>query len=122
VEHGFTIALIIIGFGGIPSDKPGRRQTLAWIAVLDLVSALGAALTNSWPLLIVFRLLGGLRVGASSVTAPLYIAELTPPAPRDFYLQQFGSMMVLQLLFVWRFMPETKGTTLEQIDKALVVH
>jgi hypothetical protein len=31
-------------------------------------------------------------------------------------------MMVLQLLFVWRFMPETKGTTLEQIDKALVVH
>jgi sugar porter (SP) family MFS transporter len=35
----------------------------------------------------------------------------------------FGTMMVLQLIFVWRFMPETKGKSLEQIDnKALVIH
>ena len=34
----------------------------------------------------------------------------------------FCAMMVLQLLFVWRLMPETKGTSLEQMDKALVLH
>jgi hypothetical protein len=31
-------------------------------------------------------------------------------------------MMVLQLLFVWRFMPETKGTSLEQIEKSVIFH
>lgn len=34
----------------------------------------------------------------------------------------FTSMMVLQLLFVVRLMPETKGTSLEQIDKTFSVH
>ena len=34
----------------------------------------------------------------------------------------FAVMMVLQLLFVWRFMPETKGMSLEQVDKTLVIH
>jgi MFS transporter, SP family, arabinose:H+ symporter len=34
----------------------------------------------------------------------------------------FTFMMVLQLIFVWRLMPETKGTSLEGIEKALVVH
>jgi hypothetical protein len=29
--------------------------------------------------------------------------------------------MVLQLLFVWRMMPETKGIALEDMDKATVV-
>lgn len=33
----------------------------------------------------------------------------------------FCFMMVLQLLFVWRMMPETKGIALEDMDKATVV-
>ena len=34
----------------------------------------------------------------------------------------FAGMMVLQLLFVWRMMPETKGTSLEQTEKTVVLH
>ena len=34
----------------------------------------------------------------------------------------FSIMMVLQLLFVWRIMPETKGKSLEQIERTLVLH
>ncbi len=34
----------------------------------------------------------------------------------------FGTMMVLQLIFVWRFMPETKGKSLEQVEKTIVLH
>jgi len=34
----------------------------------------------------------------------------------------FGSMMVLQLIFVWRFMPETKGQSLEEIGTHLTLH
>lgn len=35
----------------------------------------------------------------------------------------FAGMMVLQLLFVWRMMPETKGVALEDMDKqTLILH
>jgi len=31
-------------------------------------------------------------------------------------------MMVFQLVFVWRMMPETKGKSLEQIERTLTMH
>lgn len=34
----------------------------------------------------------------------------------------FTVMMILQLLFVWRMMPETKGKSLEQIERTLTMH
>jgi sugar porter (SP) family MFS transporter len=34
----------------------------------------------------------------------------------------FGTMMILQLVFVWRLMPETKGRSLEQIETNIVMH
>jgi hypothetical protein len=34
----------------------------------------------------------------------------------------FCVMMVCQLIFVWKFMPETKGRSLEQIETSLVMH
>ncbi|RZK96810.1 MAG: MFS transporter, partial [Hymenobacter sp.] len=34
----------------------------------------------------------------------------------------FCAMMVLQLLYVWKLMPETKGKTLEEADRVLVLH
>ncbi len=85
---GFTVASALIGtiFGamlsGKPSDVLGRRKTLSWIAVLYFVSAVGCAIAWDWYSLLVFRLIGGLGVGASSVVAPMYIAEISPAAFR----------------------------------------
>ncbi|MGI4739187.1 MAG: sugar porter family MFS transporter [Janthinobacterium lividum] len=104
VEHGFTISIALIGtvlgamFGGIPSDKLGRRQTLRWIAVLYLVSAVGAALAPSWVPFLVFRFLGGLGVGASSVTAPLYISEISPADSRGKLVGLFQFNIVFGIL------------------------
>ncbi|PJJ60972.1 sugar porter family MFS transporter [Hymenobacter chitinivorans] len=104
VEHGFTIAVALIGtvfgaiFGGIPSDKFGRRHTLIGIAVLYLVSAVGAAVTANWVLFMVFRFLGGLGVGASSVTAPLYISEVSPAAKRGRMVAMFQFNIVFGIL------------------------
>ena len=104
VEHGFTIAIALIGtvfgaiFGGVPSDRLGRRQTLIWIAVLYFVSALGAALTSNWVLFMVFRFLGGLGVGASSVTAPLYISEVSPRESRGRMVSMFQFNIVFGIL------------------------
>nr|WP_231402621.1 sugar porter family MFS transporter [Hymenobacter guriensis] len=103
-EHGFTIAVALIGtvigaiFGGIPSDKLGRRQTLIWIAVLYFVSALGAAFTSNWYAFMLFRFLGGLGVGASSVTAPLYISEVAPAARRGQMVAMFQFNIVFGIL------------------------
>ena len=106
-EHGFTISIALIGtvlgalFGGIPSDKLGRRQTLRWIAVLYLVSALGAALAPAWVPFLAFRFLGGLGVGASSVTAPLYISEISPARSRGKLVGLFQFNIVFGILVAY---------------------
>ena len=107
VEHGFTISIALFGtvlgamFGGIPSDKLGRRQTLRWIAVLYLVSAVGAALAPTWVPFLVFRFLGGLGVGASSVTAPLYISEISPARSRGKLVGLFQFNIVFGILVAY---------------------
>ena len=85
VGLGFTVAGALIGtilgavFASHPADRIGRRSTLVWIAILYLVSAVGSAAAWDWYSFLAFRWLGGLGVGASSVVAPMYIAEISPP-------------------------------------------
>ncbi len=87
-EHGLTISIALIGtvigslFGAIPCDKLGRKKTLYIIAALYLVSSLGTSLSTSWFVFLVFRFMGGIGVGASSVTAPIYISEISPAEKR----------------------------------------
>jgi len=107
VAHGFTISIALIGtvlgamLGGIPSDRLGRRQTLRWIAVLYLVSAVGAALAPAWVPFLIFRFLGGLGVGASSVTAPLYISEISPASSRGKLVGLFQFNIVFGILVAY---------------------
>jgi MFS transporter, SP family, xylose:H+ symportor len=83
-ELGFTVASALIGtiFGsigaGTPSERYGRRPVLRALAVLYLVTAAGCGLAWSWLSLVIFRFIGGLAIGASSVVAPMYIAEISP--------------------------------------------
>jgi len=81
---GFTVASALIGtiVGSMAIEKPadvwGRKRTLILLAVLYFVSSIGCAAANSWMMLLMFRLLGGLAIGGSSVVAPMYIAEISP--------------------------------------------
>ena len=84
LSHGLAVAIALYGtvigalFGGIPADKFGRKTSLLWIGVFYLVSAVGSALANDVNTFMVFRFIGGLGVGASSVVAPMYISEIAP--------------------------------------------
>jgi sugar porter (SP) family MFS transporter len=86
--HGIAMASALYGtvwgalFGGWPTDRFGRRPTLIGIGVLYLVSAIGTALAPGVYTFIVARFIGGLGIGASTVAAPLYIAEIAPPERR----------------------------------------
>ncbi len=74
--------VIGVGFAGILADRFGRKLTLFLSAVLLLVSAVGCMLAGDLPVLILFRLVGGLGVGVASMLSPLYIAEVSWPGIR----------------------------------------
>lgn len=103
-EHGLTISIALIGtvvgsfFGSIPSEKFGRKQTLIFIALTYLVSALGTALATNWLGFLAFRFIGGVGVGASSVTAPVYISEIAPAKSRGRLVALFQFNIVLGIL------------------------
>ncbi|MFT4031535.1 MAG: sugar porter family MFS transporter [Siphonobacter sp.] len=106
-EHGLTVSIALIGtvlgalLGGIPSDRLGRRKTLLGVAALYLISSLGAALASSWIPFLIFRFLGGLGVGASSVTAPLYISEISPARSRGRMVALFQTNVVFGILIAY---------------------
>ena len=64
------------------ADKYGRKKVLIFSSILFAISALGCAFANSSAMLILFRFIGGLGVGAVSVTAPMYISEIAPASMR----------------------------------------
>jgi sugar porter (SP) family MFS transporter len=86
--HGLAMGAALYGtvvgslFGGWPTDRFGRKQTLIAIGVLYVVSAFGCALAPGVGTFIAARFLGGLGIGVSTVAAPLYISEIAPPAYR----------------------------------------
>ncbi|MBC3788804.1 sugar porter family MFS transporter [Spirosoma utsteinense] len=106
-EHGLTVSIALIGtvlgsmLGGIPAEKLGRKITLFWIAVLYLVASVGSALATNWELFLVFRFLGGLGVGASSVAAPMYITEISPAKSRGRLVGLFQFNVVLGILIAY---------------------
>jgi len=104
---GWTVAIALIGtvvgsFGaGGVGHKLGGRETLRLTAVLYVVSAVGSALAWSWPSLMVFRFIGGLGIGASSVLGPVYIAELAPAKWRGRLVGAFQFNVVFGILVAY---------------------
>jgi sugar porter (SP) family MFS transporter len=74
-----TLAMMV---SGPLSDRIGRRTVLFLAAVLYAVSAIASALAPTFVVLVIARMIGGLGVGASLIIAPMYIAEIAPPAER----------------------------------------
>jgi sugar porter (SP) family MFS transporter len=86
--HGLAMGAALYGtvvgsmFAGWPTDRFGRKRTLIFIGVLYVLSAFGCAFAAGAPSFIAARFLGGLGIGVSTVAAPLYISEISPPAYR----------------------------------------
>lgn len=74
-----TLAMMV---SGPLSDRFGRKVLLKAAAILYTISAIGSAIAPSFWFLVVARMIGGLGVGASLILAPMYIAEISPPALR----------------------------------------
>jgi len=98
-------------FGGIPTDKFGRKRTLFWIGVLFSISALGSALAPDPYSFSFFRFIGGVGVGASSVAAPTYIAEISSKERRGqlVALYQFGIVLGIFIAFFSNYLLKGVG-------------
>jgi SP family arabinose:H+ symporter-like MFS transporter len=86
---------------GIPGDKYGRRDSLRVMAVLYVVSALGCALAWNWISLVLFRFIGGIGIGGSSVLGPMYIAEIAPTKWRGRLVGLFQFNVVFGILLAY---------------------
>ncbi|MFZ1082986.1 MAG: sugar porter family MFS transporter [Candidatus Kryptoniota bacterium] len=81
---GITVSIALWGtvIGSIAVGKPGdvwgRRAMLSVCGALYFISALGCAMASGWYTLLASRFIGGIAIGAASVMAPMYIAEISP--------------------------------------------
>jgi len=104
---GLTVAAALWGtilgamLAGIPGDMYGRRDSLRAMAVLYLVSALGCAFAWGWTALVLFRFIGGLGIGGSSVLGPMYIAEIAPAKWRGRLVGLFQFNIVFGILLAY---------------------
>ena len=105
--HGLVISMALWGtvigslIGGWPTEYFGRKKTLLWVGLLYLVSALGSALTTEVYSFMIFRFIGGLGVGISTVAAPMFISEIAPPKYRGRLTGMFQFNIVFGILIAF---------------------
>lgn len=116
--HGFFIMSMalwgtVIGaiFGGLPTEKYGRKKVLFWIGILFTVSAIGSALALEPYMFSFMRFIGGVGIGVSSVAAPTYVSEVSTPANRGrlVALYQFNIVFGILLAFLSNYFLEGVG-------------
>ena len=109
--QGFVVGSALIGclVGALVaaplSIKLGRKNSLILSALLFTLSAWGSGLPGfmpeSIPLIIVFRIIGGLGIGIASMNAPLYIAEIAPAAKRGRLVTYYQMAVVIGFFVVF---------------------
>jgi sugar porter (SP) family MFS transporter len=105
--YGFSVASALLGTligalaAGVPGDRYGSRDTLKIVGFMYVVSALGCAFCWNLESFYVFRFIGGLAIGASSVLAPVYISEIAPADRRGALTGLFQFNIVLGILLAF---------------------
>jgi sugar porter (SP) family MFS transporter len=113
IFHGFFIMSMalwgtVVGalFGGIPTQRFGRKKVLLWVGILFAISAFGTALAGNPYVFSFFRFIGGIGIGVSSVVAPIYISEISTPATRGklVALYQFNIVFGILVAFLSNYL------------------
>jgi MFS transporter, SP family, arabinose:H+ symporter len=106
-QEGLTVAIGLVGTvigalgAGQIGQRLGSRETLRLTAVLYVISAVGCAFAWNWDSFLVFRFIGGLGIGASSVLGPVYIAELSPAKWRGRFVALFQFNVVFGIMLAY---------------------
>jgi SP family sugar:H+ symporter-like MFS transporter len=112
VGTGFNVASMLLGcavgafFAGRLADRFGRRGIMRVAAMFFIVSAWGSGIASASAEFVVYRVLGGLAVGAASVLAPAYISEVAPARVRGALatIQQIAIISGLFVAFISNYL------------------
>jgi len=112
VGTGFNVASMLLGcavgafFAGRFADKYGRKTLLMVSSFLFIISAVGSGIASSSLEFVIYRIIGGLAVGAASVMTPAYISEIAPARIRGMLttIQQIAIISGLFLAFVSNYL------------------
>jgi sugar porter (SP) family MFS transporter len=102
--HGLAMGSALYGtvlgamLGGWPTDRFGRKITLLFVGLLYVLSAVGCGFASGVGMFIAARFIGGVGIGISTVAAPLYISEISPPAYRGRLAGMFQFNIVFGIL------------------------
>ncbi|WP_174298849.1 MFS transporter, partial [Sphingomonas bacterium] len=86
---------------GRPGDRFGSRRVLGALGLFYVAAGIGCALATDWYAFLAFRFVCGLAIGGSSVLAPVYIAEIAPPARRGLLVGLFQLAIVTGILVAY---------------------
>jgi MFS transporter, SP family, xylose:H+ symportor len=106
-EQGWAVSSALYGalFGaliaGWISARFSRKYALIFAGFLFSISAWGSGIPESLSLLVFFRMIGGLGVGIASMVAPMYIAEVAPPADRGRLVSYYQLAVVVGFFVVF---------------------
>ncbi|RDS77328.1 sugar porter family MFS transporter [Alteriqipengyuania lutimaris] len=123
VGTGFNVASMLLGcavgafFAGRLADIMGRKKTLLIAAACFIVSAYGSGIAGSSTEFVIYRIIGGLAVGAASVLAPVYISEVTPANMRGRLssIQQVMIIVGLTAAFLSNYLlAEFAGSSIQE--------
>ena len=107
VQHGLAMSMALWGtvvgslIGAWPTQQFGRKKTLLWIGILYFVSAIWSGLASDVYSFMIARFIGGLGVGISTVAAPLFISEISPPDQRGRLAGLFQFNIVFGILIAF---------------------
>jgi sugar porter (SP) family MFS transporter len=104
LELGWGTGSLVLGamFGALGSgtltDRFGRKRVLIYVALLFALSCMGSALSQTFDVFVLSRILGGLSVGAASVLSPMYVAEVAPKKIRGTLVSVYQLTIVIGIL------------------------
>lgn len=99
IQEGWAYSSLLFGciFGaalaGRMTDNWGRKRILIFVALIFALTSVWSAVADTYTMLVLARISGGLAVGAASVVAPMYISEISPAKYR-------GSLVSMYQLFI----------------------
>lgn len=94
-------------------DQFGRHRTLVLAGICFLISALGTALSGGFTTFILYRIVGGVGIGAASVASPLYIGESAPAHRRGALVavNQLAIVLGMLLIYIVNYRIHLSGTS-----------
>ncbi|MGA2030902.1 MAG: sugar porter family MFS transporter [Thermoguttaceae bacterium] len=104
------------GLAGMLSDWLGRKRILTLAALLFLISALGTAFPREFWQFVLFRVVGGVGIGAASIASPMYIAEISPARIRGrmVSLNQFAIVSGILVVYFVNYFIAAWGTHVDR--------